>query len=138
MSSDSPLPRPDRAHSYYYDDGGRLSEARDVAGNDEFIVATYVYSCALQLPPSFRFGRRWHWAHPPWPPLHKGGERSWCEQALIQRGPESKRTIRAPHRLRQMPPPPPRTLTAYEPCVDDATGPTPPGPPFTRGGKVMV
>jgi hypothetical protein len=45
MSSDSPLPRPDRAHSYYYDDGGRLSEARDVAGNDEFIVATYVYSC---------------------------------------------------------------------------------------------
>jgi hypothetical protein len=55
MSSDSPLPRPDRAHSYYDDDGGRLSEARDVAGNDEFIVATYVYSCAPECPPSFSF-----------------------------------------------------------------------------------
>jgi hypothetical protein len=100
MSSDSPLPRPDRAHSYYYDDGGRLSEARDIAGNDEFIVATYVYSFALQLPPFVPLWSAMALGPPPGPPFTRGGERAWCEQALIQRGPESKRTIRAPHRLR--------------------------------------
>jgi hypothetical protein len=55
MSIDSPSPRPDLQCSYSYDDGGRLSVARDVAGNDEFIVATYVYSFALQCAPSFSF-----------------------------------------------------------------------------------
>jgi hypothetical protein len=55
MSADSPSPRPDPQCSYSYDDGGRLSAARDVAGNDEFIVTTYVYSWALQCAASFSF-----------------------------------------------------------------------------------
>ena len=55
MSSDPLPPRPDPDHSYLYDDGGRLSEARDVAGNDEFVVATYVFSYALRSPPPFSF-----------------------------------------------------------------------------------
>jgi hypothetical protein len=25
--------------------------------------------------PAWELSRRWHRAHPPWPPLHKGGER---------------------------------------------------------------
>ena len=50
MNSEPNSPRPDSASSYSYDEGGRLSEAREIAGSDGFTVATYVYSCALQLP----------------------------------------------------------------------------------------
>ena len=55
MNSEPNPPRPDSASSYSYDEGGRLSRAREIAGSDGFTVATYVYSYALQLAPSFRF-----------------------------------------------------------------------------------
>jgi hypothetical protein len=55
MNSEPNSPRSDLERSYFYDDGGRLSEARDVAGNDDFTVATYVYSFALECAPSFSF-----------------------------------------------------------------------------------
>jgi hypothetical protein len=55
MNSEPEPSLPGPVHSYYYDDAGRMSEARDVAGKDEFILATYVYSFALECPPSFRF-----------------------------------------------------------------------------------
>ena len=52
-----------------------------------------------------------------------------CLQVLIWPGSGG---LRQASRTRAHLPPP------FEGCVGDDTGPTPPGPPFTRGGKVIV